>query len=56
MTAVLAKELRGRFDHVNAVAPGPTATALFLDGKTPDLIERMAKDESARTTGHAGTI
>jgi 3-oxoacyl-[acyl-carrier protein] reductase len=26
-----------------AVAPGPTATALFLDGKSPELIERMAE-------------
>jgi 3-oxoacyl-[acyl-carrier protein] reductase len=43
MTAILAKELRGKNITVNAVAPGPTATALFLDGKTPELIERLAK-------------
>ncbi|WP_219209539.1 SDR family oxidoreductase [Variovorax boronicumulans] len=43
MTNILAKELRGRNITVNAVAPGPTATALFLDGKTPELIERMSK-------------
>jgi 3-oxoacyl-[acyl-carrier protein] reductase len=43
MTAVLSKELRGRSITVNAIAPGPTATALFLDGKAPELIERMAK-------------
>jgi 3-oxoacyl-[acyl-carrier protein] reductase len=43
MTAVMSKELRGRSITVNAVAPGPTATALFLDGKAPELIERMAK-------------
>ncbi|MBJ7437971.1 MAG: SDR family oxidoreductase [Sphingopyxis sp.] len=43
MTAVMSKELRGRSITVNAVAPGPTATALFLDGKSPDLIERMSK-------------
>jgi 3-oxoacyl-[acyl-carrier protein] reductase len=43
MTAVLSKELRGRSITVNAVAPGPTGTALFLDGKSPELIERMAK-------------
>lgn len=28
---------------MNAVAPGPTATDLFLDGKSPELVERMAK-------------
>lgn len=43
MTMVLAKELRGRSITVNAVAPGPTATALFLDGKSAELIERMSK-------------
>lgn len=43
LTKVLANELRGRNITVNAVAPGPTATALFLDGKSPELIDRMAK-------------
>jgi 3-oxoacyl-[acyl-carrier protein] reductase len=42
-TNIMAKELRGKRITVNAVAPGPTATALFLDGKTPETIERMAK-------------
>jgi 3-oxoacyl-[acyl-carrier protein] reductase len=43
MTPILARELRGRSITVNAVAPGPTATDLFLDGKSPELVERMAK-------------
>jgi 3-oxoacyl-[acyl-carrier protein] reductase len=43
MTAVFAKELRGKAITVNAVAPGPTATDLFLDGKTPEHVERLAK-------------
>jgi 3-oxoacyl-[acyl-carrier protein] reductase len=43
MTSVLAKELRGRGITVNAVAPGPTATGLFLDGKPKDVIERLAR-------------
>lgn len=43
MTLVLARELRGKAITVNAVAPGPTATALFLDGKTPELIARLAQ-------------
>ena len=43
MTNILAKELRGKGITVNAVAPGPTATALFLNGKTPEQIERLAK-------------
>ena len=43
MTRILARELRGRRITVNAVAPGPTATALFLDGKTEETIDRLAK-------------
>ena len=43
MTHVLAKELRGRSITVNAVAPGPTATALFLDGKPQQVIDTLAK-------------
>lgn len=43
MTPVLAKELRGRSITVNAIAPGPTATDLFLNGKSPQLIDRMSK-------------
>lgn len=41
MTSVLAKELRGRDVTVNTVAPGPTATELFLTGKDEATIERL---------------
>jgi 3-oxoacyl-[acyl-carrier protein] reductase len=43
LTAIMSKEMRGRGITVNAVAPGPTATDLFLNGKSDELIERMAK-------------
>ncbi|GLS19603.1 3-ketoacyl-ACP reductase [Labrys miyagiensis] len=43
ITSVLAKELRGRTITVNSVAPGPTATDLFLNGKSPELVDRLAK-------------
>ncbi|OEZ74955.1 3-oxoacyl-[acyl-carrier-protein] reductase FabG [Janthinobacterium sp. HH104] len=43
MTNIFAKELRGKNITVNAIAPGPTATALFLNGKTEETIARMAK-------------
>ena len=42
LTAIMAKEMRGRNITVNAVAPGPTATDL-LDGKSEEVIARMAK-------------
>jgi 3-oxoacyl-[acyl-carrier protein] reductase len=43
MTHVLANELRGRNITVNAVAPGPTATDLFLKGKPKEVIDHLAK-------------
>jgi NAD(P)-dependent dehydrogenase (short-subunit alcohol dehydrogenase family) len=42
MTSVLAKELRGRNITVNAIAPGPTATDLFLKGKPQEVIDHLA--------------
>ncbi len=43
MTLILARELRGKDISVNAVAPGPTATALFLDGKDEATIANLSK-------------
>lgn len=43
MTFILAHELRGRDVNVNAVAPGTTGTAMFLDGKTDEQIEFFTK-------------
>lgn len=43
LTRIFAKELRGREVTVNAVAPGPTATDLFLNGKTPEQIAHLSK-------------
>jgi 3-oxoacyl-[acyl-carrier protein] reductase len=43
MALILARELRGRDITVNTVAPGPTATELFLDGKTQEQIDGLAK-------------
>lgn len=43
LTAIMSKEMRGREITVNAVAPGPTATDLFLTGKSDELVARLAK-------------
>lgn len=43
LTRTLANELRGRQVTVNAVAPGATATELFLEGKSQEQIDRFAK-------------
>jgi 3-oxoacyl-[acyl-carrier protein] reductase len=40
---VLANELRGRNVTVNAVAPGPIATELFLKGKSEEQIAELSK-------------
>lgn len=56
ISSVLAKELRGRDITVNAVAPGPTATALFLEGKDSETIDRMSKMNPLERLGTPGDI
>ena len=55
-THVFAKELRGRNITVNAVAPGPIATSLFLDGKTDEQIQNFAKMPPLQRLGEPDDI
>ena len=52
LVPILAKELAGRDITVNAVAPGPTATELFFDGKSQEVVDRIA---GSNPMGRLGT-
>jgi 3-oxoacyl-[acyl-carrier protein] reductase len=56
MTRILAKELRGRNVTVNALAPGPVATELFLKGKSQAAVEHLAKLAPLERLGQPGDI
>jgi 3-oxoacyl-[acyl-carrier protein] reductase len=56
ITLILARELRGRDITVNAVAPGPTATALFFEGKSQELIDRIAAEPPLERLGQPSDI
>lgn len=56
LTLILARELRGRDITVNAVAPGPTATPLFLDGKSQQVIDQIASANPMERLGSPADI
>jgi len=56
MTHVLSKEMRGRSITVNAVAPGPVATELFLKGKPQPLIDTLANISPLQRLGQPSDI
>jgi 3-oxoacyl-[acyl-carrier protein] reductase len=53
---VLANELRGRNITVNAVAPGPIPTPLFLKGKSQETVEEFRKMSPLERMGQAEDI
>ncbi|WP_075795923.1 SDR family oxidoreductase [Massilia putida] len=56
LTRVFAKELRGRGITCNAVAPGPVATELFLNGKTDEQIRQIANTAPLERLGQPDDI
>lgn len=56
LTRVFAKELRGRNITVNAVAPGPVATELFLQGKTEEQVRHFASLPPLQRLGEPADI
>ena len=56
MTLILARELHGRDVTVNAVAPGPTGTDLFFEGKDEQQIARLADAVPLQRLGTPGDI
>jgi 3-oxoacyl-[acyl-carrier protein] reductase len=56
MTRVMAKDLGAKGITVNAVAPGPTATDLFLEGKPEALIKGIASQSPFNRLGEPDEI
>jgi len=56
MTMILAKEMRGRDVTVNAVAPGPTATPLYFNGKPQEVIDAAKKAPPLERLGEPADI
>lgn len=56
LTLILARELRGKDITVNTVAPGPTGTPLFFEGKEEAEIKQLAQATPLERIGNPEDI
>ncbi|KAG9199116.1 hypothetical protein G6514_009034 [Epicoccum nigrum] len=56
MVRILAKDLGTKGITVNCVAPGPTATELFFQGKSEEVVKRIASANPFGRIGEPGEI
>src|SRR5690606_7654924 len=56
LAAILSEALRGRSITVKTIAPPQTATALYPEGKPPELIERLSKANQLERFGTPADI
>jgi 3-oxoacyl-[acyl-carrier protein] reductase len=56
LTRVFSKEVGARGINVNSVSPGPTNTELFTNGKSEEVIARLASLSAFNRIGEPGDI
>ncbi|KAF8049094.1 hypothetical protein N665_2294s0001 [Sinapis alba] len=56
MVKILAKELKGTGITANCVAPGPIATEMFFEGKSSELVEKIAAENPFGRVGEAKDV
>ena len=56
LTRIMSKEVGTRGINVNSVSPGPTNTALFTNGKSQEVIDRLASLSAFNRIGEPDDI
>ncbi|CAN6926888.1 unnamed protein product [Brassica oleracea var. botrytis] len=56
MVKILAKELKGTGITANCVAPGPIATEMFFEGKSSEVVEKIAAENPFGRVGEVRDV
>ncbi|KAF3602462.1 hypothetical protein F2Q69_00039233 [Brassica cretica] len=56
MVKILAKELKGTGITANCVAPGPIATEMFYEGKSSEVVEKIAAENPFGRVGEVRDV